>query len=203
MQKTQRWSPGQAARLAGTPGARRAVGRGDVGIAPGSPEIVHGWVRLHQYRALPGGRSAADAQHCGTKRKRRVGASRLLKAQAPMLIAAGATSSCKSMHESVQFLAEWLACIDGEKAAVATLVSVASCADSSSELRPPSSQPLPAGCFPRRPDPFHASFNGPGELSLVRDATVTGTWLQAGRWPPAPLVDGNRSRGTTPSGRQV
>jgi hypothetical protein len=32
---------------------------------------------------------------------------------------------------------------------VDTLESVASCADSSSELRPPSSLQLPAGCFPK------------------------------------------------------
>ena len=41
-----------------------------------------------------------------------------------------------------------------------TLVSVASCADSSSELRPPSSKPLPAGCFPRRSVVYLSSATG-------------------------------------------
>src|SRR5215469_9577887 len=66
-------------------------------------------------------------------------------------------------------------CDSGETVALAltqqtqkdTLVSVASCADSSSELRPPSSQQLPAGCFPRNSVGFHATSTAGIAVPLV------------------------------------
>jgi small subunit ribosomal protein S1 len=73
-------------------------------------------------------------------------------------------------------------------------MSVAYCADSSRKLRPPSSKPLSAGCFPRRfvfPD---AGSCRRGRPSLRKSHGHR----QAGRrWPPVSLVDGNRSRGST------
>src|SRR5437660_1229458 len=51
------------------------------------------------------------------------------------------------------------------------LKSVASCADSSSELRPPSSQQLPAGCFPRTSLVSLAASNG-GECCPYGDPTA-------------------------------